>query len=100
MAALIFAALGLGVASAFITIGRPLRQNVLQLHKSIGLTLLASAVLRLGWRLRTGEPSYPRPLRQTVHAVSHAGHPALYALMIVMPATSYLFSAMGGCSLP
>jgi cytochrome b561 len=100
MAALIFAAIGLGVASAFLPVGQQPRKGLLEIHKSLGLTILALLMVRLAWRLWAGEPPYRQPLDRLTHLASRAGHLGLYALMIFMPATGYIFSAAGGYSLP
>jgi cytochrome b561 len=100
MAALIFIAIGLGVISAYLPVGQQPRKGLLDIHKSIGFTILALAIIRLAWRLSIGEPPYRRPLGRLTHLASRAGHGALYAIMIYMPVTGYLFSAAGGYSLP
>jgi cytochrome b561 len=100
MAGLIFAAIGLGVASAFLPVGQQPRKGLLEIHKSLGFTILALLMVRLAWRLWTGEPPYRVPLPRLTHLASRAGHLSLYALMIFMPLTGYIFSAAGGYSLP
>jgi cytochrome b561 len=100
MAVLIFLALGLGVVSAYLPVGQEPRKSLLDLHKSLGLTIAVLLIVRLAWRIIAGEPPYRQPLDRVTHLASRAGHAALYALMIFMPATGYLFSAAGGYSLP
>lgn len=100
MAAMIFVAIGLGVVSAYLPVGQQPRKGLLELHKSLGFTLMALLVVRIVWRLWSGEPPYRQPLGRLTHLASRAGHLALYGLMIFMPATGYLFSAAGGYSLP
>jgi cytochrome b561 len=100
MALLIFAAIGLGVVAAYLPVGQEPRKSLLELHKSLGFTVLALVVIRLAWRLYAGEPPFRQPLDPLTRIASHAGHVALYALMIFMPVTGYLFSAAGGYSLP
>jgi cytochrome b561 len=100
MAVLIFVAIGLGVISAFLPVGQQPRKGLLEIHKSVGFTILTLAIVRLAWRLSIGEPPYRRPLGRLTHLASRAGHGALYAMMIYMPITGYLFSAAGGYSLP
>lgn len=100
MAVLIFVATGLGVAAAYLPTGRQPRQGLLEIHKSLGFTILALVIVRLVWRLFKGEPPYRQPLGMLTRLASRGGHAALYALMIVMPVTGYMFSAAGGYSLP
>lgn len=100
MAVLIIAAISLGVISAYLPTGHQPRQGLLEIHKSLGFTIFALLVLRVVWRLRTGEPAFRQPLHRLVRMASHGGHAALYAMMIAMPVTGYVFSAAGGYSLP
>ncbi len=95
MAALIFTALGLGVWATQLPRGR-LLSEVLFVHKSFGVTVLALIVLRVAVRLVVGAPAYAERLGRLTHAASKAGHLALYALMIAMPVTGYLTSSAGG----
>lgn len=100
MAVLIFAAIGLGVVAAYYPSGQQPRQGLLEIHKSIGFTVLVLVVIRLAWRLITGEPAYRQPLGRLMTLASRAGHAALYAVMLFMPISGYLFSGAGGYSLP
>ena len=100
MAALIFVAIALGAISAYLPAGHQPRQGLLEVHKSLGFTILALLIVRVGWRLVAGEPPYRAPLGRLTHLASRAGHLALYSLMLFMPVTGYLYSAPGGYSLP
>ncbi len=100
MAGLIVAAIGLGVVTAYLPVGEQPRKGLLDVHKSIGFTIMGLLLIRIGWRLFTGEPGYRQPLDRLTLIASHAGHAALYALMLFMPVTGYMFSAAGGYSLP
>jgi len=79
---------------------QPRKGLLLEIHKSLGFTILVLVIVRLAWRMWTGEPAYRRPLGRLTRLASRAGHAALYGLMIFMPITGYLFSAAGGSSLP
>lgn len=100
MAILIFIAIGLGIASAYFPVGQQPRKGLLEIHKSIGFTIVILLIVRLAWRSFAGEPPYRQPLDRLTRAASRVGHIALYALMILMPVTGYMFSAAGGYSLP
>jgi cytochrome b561 len=99
MALLIFIALPLGVWASQLPRGN-LRSEVLFVHKSFGITVLALVVLRIVVRLIVSAPAYARPLGRLVHGAAGAGHLALYALMIAMPVSGYLTSAAGGNIVP
>ena len=65
------------------------------LHKSIGLTLLALAALRIVWRSTQRRPSLPAmPAWQQRAATSM--HVALYALMFLVPLAGWLFNSAAG----
>ncbi|MEM1155449.1 MAG: cytochrome b [Pseudomonadota bacterium] len=63
--------------------------NALQLHLSFGVTVAVVVVLRIIWRLMNRPPSL-EPGTRLEHLAAHAGHYALYAVMIIMPLTGYL----------
>lgn len=62
----------------------------LQLHLSIGLSVVVFAGLRLWWRQRSRTMPDELPGSRLEHAASRAVHTALYSLMIAMPVTGYL----------
>ncbi len=94
MALLIFIALGLGMWSTQLPRG-DLRSEVLFVHKSIGITVLALLVVRVVLRVVLGAPAYSVPLGRAVHAAAGAAHLALYALMIALPVSGYMLSNAG-----
>jgi cytochrome b561 len=95
MAALIFVGLALGVWAHELPRGE-LRSDVLFFHKSIGVTVLALVILRIGWRIASGAPAYAEPLGRLTRGAAHSAHMALYALMVVMPVSGYVLSSAGG----
>ena len=72
MALVIFVALGLGVWATQLPRG-DLRDEVLFVHKSFGVTALALIVLRVVVRLAAGAPAYAVPLGRLVKAASEVG---------------------------
>lgn len=66
------------------------------LHKSLGLTLLALVVLRLGWRLHAGSPLPVPGVPRWQERVARATHFALYVLMFAMPLSGWLFNSAAG----
>jgi cytochrome b561 len=72
-----------------------LRADAFNLHKSVGLVILAVMLIRLGWRLAHPPPpldGLPRWQRQ----LAHATHWTLYAALFVMPLAGYLGSVFSG----
>ncbi|MGE0740012.1 MAG: YceI family protein [Hyphomonadaceae bacterium] len=66
-----------------------------QLHKSIGLTVLALSLVRLGWRLANPPPPLPAHMPQWERIVAKATHWAFYVLMIALPLTGWLYVSAG-----
>lgn len=100
MAAIILVALAIGLYCSYQTPDTPLRRWLLEWHKSLGLTALALIGLRIAYRLTIRTPPYAERMGRLTTAAAHGAHLALYALMLFMPLTGYLFSAAGGYSLP
>ena len=72
------------------------RINALQLHKSIGLVLLAVVLARFAWRLRGPVPALPPTLTGWERAGAHGAHIALYVLLFAMPVLGLLTSFASG----
>jgi cytochrome b561 len=64
------------------------------LHKSIGVTLLALIAFRVFWRLTHRPPALLDSLKQLERALAEHAHKALYVLMVAMP-VSGLIMALG-----
>lgn len=71
------------------------RVDAFNLHKSVGLTVLALMLVRLGWRLSHPPPALP-PLPAWQARLAGATHGLLYALLIVHPLVGYLGSVWSG----
>lgn len=65
-------------------------------HKSIGLVILALALLRLAWRKLTPLPDWAPTLTPAERTISHWNEKLLYGCLIVMPMSGYLFVMAGG----
>ncbi len=74
----------------------PLQNFLFVTHESIGLTVLALAVLRILWRLVEPPPPLPASVPPGQALLAHLNHWLLYALLFVMPATGYLSVIAGG----
>jgi cytochrome b561 len=64
--------------------------NVVPVHKSIGLTVLALSIARLGWRLGHPPPPLPPSLPRWRARMAGAVHAGLYLLIIAVPIAGWL----------
>ncbi|MEJ1964272.1 MAG: cytochrome b [Gammaproteobacteria bacterium] len=62
-------------------------------HKSIGITILGLAVLRLVWRLMNPTPVLPAGLKPWERAAAHVTHYGLYVLLFAMPLIGWIASS-------
>lgn len=72
--------------------------KLIQLHKSIGITVLLLSVLRLGWRLMNPPP--PETLRPWERVASQVVHWGFYVIMIAMPLTGWIMVSASTLNLP
>lgn len=70
-----------------------LRLKLLVWHKSIGMTVFALMLVRLGWRLYTPAPALPPTLQGRQRQLAHVSHWLLYALLLVMPLVGWITSS-------
>lgn len=74
----------------------PQKISVYALHKSFGLTVLALTVLRLLWRWYAGAPEPVPGMPRWQTRIAHAMHGALYALLLAIPMSGWLFNSAAG----
>lgn len=76
-------------------------QNVLfDLHKNVGLVVLALAVFRLGWRLAQPVPALPDEVPGWQARLAGLTHVLLYGLLLLLPVSGFLYTAFGGYPVP
>lgn len=73
---------------------------LVQLHKSIGVSILVLSIIRLGWRLTNPAPPEPPGLATWERVLSQVVHWAFYAIMIGMPLTGWLMVSTSPTSIP
>ncbi|NLB57328.1 MAG: cytochrome b [Gammaproteobacteria bacterium] len=66
------------------------------LHKSIGLTILALAALRLAWRLHAGSPVPVPGTPRWQERAAQVSQVLLYALLFAIPLSGWLFNSAAG----
>jgi len=67
-------------------------------HKSVGITILAVAVLRIIWRFRHSPPALPAAMPSWQATASSVSHWSLYALLFAVPMTGWLMSSASAYS--
>ncbi len=99
-AALVFSmiALGLYMTQEGLELGE--RFQLYQLHKSIGVTVLAITVVRLIVRQINGVPALPAHIHGWERIAAHSAHGALYALLIAMTLTGWAMVSVAAFSVP
>jgi cytochrome b561 len=65
-------------------------------HKSVGVTVLVLAILRLLWRFMNQVPELPRHMNLAEVMAARLSHYALYVLIFAIPLSGYLMSIAGG----
>jgi cytochrome b561 len=73
----------------------PEQSRMLVVHRSLGVTIFAVAVLRLAWRPTHPAPPLPSDTPRVMQWISQLTHWLLYALLLLMPITGYLQSGDG-----
>lgn len=62
-------------------------------HKSVGITILMLAVLRLAWRWMNPSPALPDTLKPYERFLARFTHAALYVLLFAMPLSGWMMSS-------
>ncbi|MFM0094020.1 cytochrome b [Paraburkholderia nemoris] len=63
---------------------------VVDTHKSIGITVLGLALMRILWRVTHKPPPLPREFPSWEKTAAHVAHFLLYLLMIALPLSGWL----------
>ncbi|MHB8448390.1 MAG: cytochrome b [Rudaea sp.] len=84
-------------AIGLIMVDLPKRPSVIPVysfHKSLGLTILALAVLRLAWRLFDARPHDPPTMSRWQALGARAGHALLYLLIFLVPLSGWWYDSV------
>ncbi|MGB7543717.1 MAG: cytochrome b [Burkholderiales bacterium] len=92
MAALILAQIALGWTAASWRLS-PTKLNLFFWHKSIGMLILALALLRLLWRFANPTPALPAGTPAWERSATRASHALLYLAMIAMPVSGWILNS-------
>ena len=83
--------IGVGMVSTIM----PKYVALLVTHRTLGITILVLALIRLGVRARYGAPPLPLDLPEPMKLAAQLSHYALYALMIGMPLIGWAMLSAG-----
>jgi cytochrome b561 len=88
VAALILVNVGLGLSAD--SIPDSYVRSVIDLHKSIGITVLGLVILRVLWRLAHRPPAMPARYGPLERLGAHAAHGVLYLLILALPISGWM----------
>ncbi len=74
--------------------------NLMQWHKSFGVTVLALSLARLVWRFVHAPPPYPAHMPGWEKAAASLVHWGFYALMIGLPITGWIIVSASPTNIP
>ena len=74
----------------------PKKIEVYAWHKSVGITVLSLAVLRLLWRWANPTPELPSTLKPYERMLAKVTHFGLYLLMFAQPLTGWMMTSARG----
>jgi cytochrome b561 len=100
VAALVVIVVSLGWAIPGAPRETPSRDLLLLLHRSVGLSVLALMLFRVGWRFCHPAPPLPSALARAERDLARMTHFVLYVLLIAMPLAGYVNAAAAGHGIP
>jgi cytochrome b561 len=74
----------------------PAKLKIYAWHKWAGVTVFLLALARLAWRAGHRPPALPATMSFGQRVAAHAGHLALYLLMLAVPLSGWLMSSAKG----
>ena len=83
----------IGIAWYFNTLHGAVKIEPVQLHKSIGITVLVLSTMRLGWRLAVPAPKLPAYVTGWEKWLAQAVHVGFYVIMFGMPLSGWALSS-------
>ncbi|MEW9904103.1 cytochrome b [Pseudomonas putida] len=96
----VFGLFGLGLWMVGLHYYSPWRKSAPDLHKSIGLVLLAVMVLRVLWRFVSPPPPAPATHGAFTRLAAKLGHAVLYLGLFAVMIAGYLISTADGVGIP
>jgi cytochrome b561 len=87
IAALMLITIPLGLYSA--NVEGALSDQLTNVHKLIGIAILALTLVRIGWRLTHRPPALPEAMAPALRLVARATHVAFYVILLAMPLSGW-----------
>lgn len=100
MALGILALAGIGMAMTHLKLDPLELFQLYQLHKSIGITILLAAILRLAWRLANRPPALPSSMTQFERKAAEGSHFLLYFFLFALPLTGWALVSASVLNIP
>lgn len=96
VAIVVFALFGLGLWMVELDYYHGWYKRGPDLHRSVGILLMMTVLLRLVWTVAVGKPRAPRNHRPWEVLLARLGHGLLYTLLFALGASGYLISTADG----
>ena len=96
----ILALIIVGLTMTHATLPLMRKFQLYQLHKSIGITILLAAFVRLAWRLTHSPPPLPAHMTTNERSAAQTGHALLYILFFGLPLTGWALVSASVLNVP
>lgn len=100
IAVAVAAQLAMGWSMTAMRPGTYLQFQLYQAHKSVGMTILALSLLRLGWRLLHVPPPLPAAMPAWERRLAKVSHITLYALLLGLPLSGWAVVSASPLNIP
>ena len=90
----------LGLYVAHLPSSDPSQFELIQFHKSVGLSVLVLSIVRLVWRLANPIPPLPPSMNPVLRVLARGTHFLLYFLIIAIPLSGWVFVSASPLGLP
>lgn len=100
MAPAILALIAIGLAMTHLMLGPARLFALYQLHKSIGITVLLAAALRLAWRLTHRPPEMPDEMPSMERRAAAGAHWLLYGALFALPLSGWALVSVSPLGIP
>ncbi|GAA0654957.1 cytochrome b [Brevundimonas lenta] len=74
----------------------PASREFVNLHKSVGLTILVLTLARIGWRLANPAPPLPDHIKPWAKILARTTHVGFYVMLLAMPLVGWAASSAAG----